>query len=101
MGLGNGAALRALSVGAGLGVEVSAFELTHRGLATLSRRGGPMWPSALGSIIGGHPQGGAPTNPGESNLWRWSGNGGIRQGLLQSFITFGSLKVAGHLVRGE
>src|SRR4029434_3026366 len=59
-------------VGVGLGGEVSPFESIQRGL-----------------------------HPDHSNLWRWKGPGGIRQGLLQSFITFGTLKGAGHLVRGE
>src|SRR4030095_11782548 len=31
----------------------------------------------------------------------WNGSGGIRQGLLQSFVTFGALKGAGRLVQGE
>src|SRR4030095_13521983 len=72
MGLGSSSALRVASVGLGLTAEVSTFELTHRGLHS--------------------------PNP---NLWRWNGSGGIRQGLFQSFITFGTLKSAGHLARGE
>src|SRR4029450_13884177 len=68
MGFGSGNGIRLASVGLGLSAEVSAFELTHRGLTTLSRRGGPMWPPALESTIGGHPpsrgpggrRGGAP-----------------------------------------
>src|SRR4030095_1642777 len=101
MGLGSSAFLRASSIGAGLAAEVSAFDMTHRGLTTVSGRGGPVWPPALGSPIGGRPHGGAPTNHGESNLWRWSGNGGLRQGILQSLITFGALKSAGRLAQGE
>ena len=119
MGLGGGNAVRAASIGLGLSAEVSAFEVTNRGLSTLFRRGGPLdsanssefaahpgisrdlpWPPAIGSNKG-HPHGGAPTNDLESNLWRWSGPGGLRQGLLQSFLTFGALKGAGHLARGE
>src|SRR4029453_3289643 len=42
-----------------------------------------------------------PLQGGNSNLWRWNGNGGIRQGLLQSFVTFGALKGAGRLAQGE
>src|SRR4029453_1988471 len=71
MGMGKGSFLRAASVGLGLTAEVSAFEFSQRALQT-------------------HP-----------NLWRWNGNGGIRQGLVQSFITFGTLKGAGGLAQGE
>src|SRR4029434_10014722 len=56
MGLGSGNVVRALSVVAGLTAEVSTFELMHRGLTTLSRREGPMWPPAPGSTIDGLPQ---------------------------------------------
>src|SRR4030095_10941732 len=80
MGLGNGSVLRAASVGLGLTAEVSTFEFTHRGLAAL----------------GGRPRGGGP-----ANLWSWNGPGGIRQGLFQSFITFGALKGAGRLAQGQ
>src|SRR4030095_7458338 len=93
--------LRIVSVGLGLSAEVSAFELTHRGLITLFGRGAPMWaPTNCGSECG-RPHGAAPTSHGESNLWRWSGPGGLRQGLFQSFISFGALKGAGRLARGE
>src|SRR5215510_2284134 len=44
MGLGSGNVVRTASFGMGLGAEVSAFELTNRGLSTVIRRGGPMWP---------------------------------------------------------
>src|SRR5262245_31476747 len=47
MGLAPVPGIRAVSVGLGLGAEVSAFELTHRGLNSL------------------HSE--------NSNLWRWSG----------------------------
>jgi hypothetical protein len=67
-----------LSVGIGLGVEVTTFEIAHRSLTNLTEE--------------------SSVNP---NLWRWSGQGGIRQGLLSSLITFGSLKGAGHLAQGE
>src|SRR5262245_50719212 len=77
MGLGSGNAVRALSVVGGLGAEVSAFEATHRGLA---------------SVTGG---------PGSANLWRWDGAGGLRQGLISSMITFGTLKGAGCLAQGQ
>jgi hypothetical protein len=69
---------RVLSLGLGLGTEVSTFEMTHRSLTGLTSEGFQ--------------------NP---NLWHWSGQGGIRQGLLSSLITFGSLKGAGHLGQGE
>src|SRR4030095_2451295 len=82
MGLGSGNAVRALSVVGGLGAEVSAFELTNRGLTSVS--------------VGAH--GRAPLH---ANLWHWSGQGGLQQGLLQSLITFGTLKGVGHLARGE
>src|SRR5262245_30576932 len=69
---------RPVSLLAGLGVEVSAFEMTHRSLTSLNS--------------GNH------SNP---NVWRWEGQGGIRQGLLSSLITFASLKGAGGLSQGE
>src|SRR4029453_13506098 len=50
MGLGSGNAVRALSVVGGLSAEVSAFEITNRGLLSMT----------------GQPHGAAPTN-----LWRW------------------------------
>src|SRR4029453_18822313 len=82
MGLGSGNAVRALSVVGVLRAEVSAFELTNRGLTSVS--------------VGAH--GRAPLH---ANLWHWSGQGGLQQGLLQSLITFGTLKGVGHLARGE
>jgi hypothetical protein len=69
---------RLASAAIGLGVEVSAFEMTHRSLTALTGE-----------------------NHLNSNLWRWEGQGGIRQGLLSSLITFGSLKGAGRLAQGE
>src|SRR4030095_2406676 len=63
--------LRALSIGVGLTAEVSAFEITNRSLQN-------------------HP-----------SLWRWSGHGGLKQGLLQSLVTFGSLKGFGKLTEGQ
>ena len=72
MGLGAGTGVRALSVGVGLTAEVSTFELAHRSL---------------------HAE--------NTNLWRWSGAGGIRQGLFHSFVTFGALKGMGRLAAGE
>jgi hypothetical protein len=74
MSMGTGAASRLLSVGVGLGTESSVFEATHRLLA----EGGNI-----------------------PNLWRWNGPGGLRQGLLTSLVTFGSLKGAGRLAQGE
>src|SRR4030095_12085006 len=78
MGLGSGNALRVASVGLGLTAEVATFEGTHRGLTVLS--------------------GEARSNP---NLFRWNGNGGLRQGFLNSFVTFGTLKGAGRLAPRE
>src|SRR5262245_53767797 len=71
-------AVRPLSVAVGLGAEVIAFEAAHRSLQSLTGEG-----------------------HGNPRLWRWDGPGGLRQGLLNSLITFWSLKVAGHLVQGE
>src|SRR4029434_5783141 len=75
------APLRFLSIGLGLTAEVSTFEFTHRGLS---------------SVTGAQGRGPLP-----ANLWSWNGSGGIRQGLLQSFMTFGALKGAGRLTQGE
>src|SRR4030095_12632445 len=72
LGMGNAPALKALSFGAGLGAEGATFELAHRSLQS-----------------------------GNSNLWRWGGSVGLRQGLFQSFITFGTLKGAGRLAQGQ
>src|SRR5262245_2611738 len=72
------APLRILSVAAGLGAEVTAFEMTNRSLSSLT--------------------GETHANP---NLWRWEGQGGIRQGLLSSLVTFASLKGMGGLAQGE
>jgi hypothetical protein len=69
---------RLASVGIGLGAEVTAFEMTNRSLSSLT--------------------GETHSNP---NLWRWDGQGGIRQGLLSSLVTFGTLKGAGRLAQGE
>ena len=82
MGLGNGSVLRAASVGVGLTAEVSTFEFTHRGLSSVA--------------LGANGRG-----PLHANLWSWNGSGGIRQGLLQSFVTFGALKGAGRLSQGQ
>jgi hypothetical protein len=72
------APLHLLSLGIGLGTEVSAFELTSRTL-----------------------QGVSGSRPGNANLWAWSGQGGWAQGLSSSFITFGMLKSAGFLAREQ
>jgi hypothetical protein len=71
-------AVRPLSVAIGLGAEVAAFEAAHRSLQSLTGEG-----------------------RGNPHLWRWDGPGGLRQGLLSSLITFGSLKGVGRLVQGE
>jgi hypothetical protein len=62
---------RIFSIGTALASEVVAFEMTHRALQQ---------------------------NP---NLWKWNGSGGLREGLLHSLITFGTLKGAGRLAQGE
>jgi superfamily II DNA or RNA helicase len=82
MGVGSGSVLRTLSMGVGLTTEVAAFEGAHRALQT------------LGSHLGSTP----PENP---NLWRWSGSRGLQEGLLFSFITFGTLKIGGRLTQGQ
>src|SRR4029450_13344866 len=82
LGLGSGSVVRAASVGLGLTAEVSTFELTHRGLSSV--------------FVGAHDR--APLH---ANLWRWNGPGGLAQGFLQSFITFGTLKGAGRIAQGE
>src|SRR5262249_46627829 len=69
---------RLASAGIGLGVEVSAFEMTNRSL------------TALTGASSFHP-----------NLWPWEGQGGIRQELLSSLITFSSLKSTAQLAEGE
>jgi signal transduction histidine kinase len=69
---------RLASLGIGLGAEVTAFEMTNRSLSSLT--GDPHF----------HP-----------NLWKWEGQGGIRQGLLSSVVTFGTLKGAGRLAQAE
>src|SRR4030095_12504563 len=56
------------------------FEFTHRGLSSMT----------VGTRA-----------PHPANLWSWNGPGGIRQGLLQSFVTFGAIKGAGRLASGE
>jgi hypothetical protein len=69
---------RFASVGIGLGAEVTAFEMTNRSLSSLTGEA-----------------------HSHSNLWRWEGQGGIRQGLLNSLVTFGTIKGAGRLAQGE
>jgi len=76
MGLGGGNAVRAVSIGLGLTAEISAFEVTNRAFISNSKSEIP-------------------------NLWRWSGSGGIAQGLLHSFISFGTLKGVGRLAQGQ
>ncbi|MFO1520383.1 MAG: hypothetical protein U1F57_12105 [bacterium] len=69
--------LRLASYGIGLGAEVSAFEGTNRLFSTFS---------------GNH------VSP---NLWRWSGRGGIGEGLFHSFLSFGLLKGAGSFAQNQ
>src|SRR5262245_32348037 len=68
--------VRGVSLIGGLGTEVSAFEITSRSLSQLTGEGAQ-----------------------NHNLWKWNGAGGIQQGWLSSFITFGSLKSFGSLDR--
>src|SRR4030095_5315636 len=75
LGFANGHLGRALSVGAGLAAEVSAFEATHRSLHSVH-----------------------PDNP---NLWRWSGPLCLKTCLLASLVTFGTLKGLGNLTQGQ
>ena len=60
-----------------MGAETLAFEGTHR---------------ALQSLSGNHE------NP---NLWRWNGNGGLREGLTSTLFTIGSLKAFGTAYQGQ
>ncbi|MFO1520074.1 MAG: serine/threonine-protein kinase [bacterium] len=66
-----------LSVGTGLGLEVSAYELTHRSLQTFS--------------------GTAPS----ARLWSFSGAGGLKEGWISSLVSFGTLKGFGALSQGQ
>jgi len=75
-----GLPLRFLSIVAGLGSEVTAFEFTNRAFQTLS------------SPI---------THHSSPNVWRWSGPGGWGEGLATSAITFGMLRSAGFLAREQ
>jgi hypothetical protein len=70
----------AVSIGVGLGAEATAFEMTNRALMDLGTNG---------------------RSPFNQNLWRWDGPDGIRQGLLSSLVTFGSLKGLGTLAQGQ
>jgi hypothetical protein len=72
--------LRIASIGIGLSAEVTAFEIANRSLMT----------------VGGNGHSRRPPH-----LWRWDGQGGIRQGLLSSLVTFGTLKGVGRLAQGE
>src|SRR5215467_12924799 len=78
---------RIASVGIGLGAEVTAFEITNRTLQSVGA-------GLVSAHFEGHPQG-VPLQA--RNLWKWEGQGGIRQGLLSSLVTFTTLKGAGHL----
>src|SRR5262245_24947050 len=82
---------RLASLGIGLSAEVTAFELTNRALQSVGA-------GLVSAHFEGHPQG-VPLQA--RNLWRWEGQGGIRQGFLNSFITFGSLKGSARVAQGE
>jgi hypothetical protein len=77
-----GAPLRMASVAFGLGSEVTAFEFTNRFLTTLRATGRSPLQDA-------------------SRLWSWSGTGGLKEGWLQSFLTFGTLKGFGKLAEAQ
>ncbi|MFO1519381.1 MAG: DEAD/DEAH box helicase family protein [bacterium] len=81
---------KVFSIGIGLAAEVSAFEFTNRFLSSVqsSRSKVSSQPATLG------------LGP-ETNLWSWSGPGGLKEGLLQSFITFSTLKFAGWITPGQ
>jgi len=96
MGFGSGNLIRIASVGIGLTAEVSAFELTNRGLTSVGARS-PR-PQFISQGTGGDTP---PLHPENPNLWRWFGPGGLAQGFLHSFIAFGTLRGAGSLARGE
>jgi hypothetical protein len=74
--------LRVMSVGMGLGTEVTAFEFTNRVLNSFRE-----W-------TGSKP---TPTAP----LWKWEGPAGWKEGFLSSAATFGLLKGTGHLAREQ
>ncbi|MFO1519801.1 MAG: hypothetical protein U1F57_09100 [bacterium] len=61
----------------GLAAETSAFEVSRRSLASLTGESD------------------------SSSLWRWKGEGGLAQGWLSSFFTFGFLKGAGFVVASQ
>jgi hypothetical protein len=65
----SGAPLSLASRAGGLFSEVAAFELTHRALQN--------------------------TNHPSPELWSWSAQGGLREGLLTSLIAFGTLRGVG------
>jgi hypothetical protein len=71
----------------GLGTEVATFEFTNRFLNTIR----PTDPSPQSPV----------TDHRSPNLWSWSGKGGLMEGLLHSFITFGTLKGFGKLAGAE
>ena len=96
MAFGTSHGIRALSVGVGMVTEVSAYELAHRGLISVVGARSPR-PQFVSNRTGGETR---PLHP-ETNLWSWNGPGGLRQGLLSSLITFGTLRGAGHLARAE
>src|SRR5262245_29456528 len=85
---------RVLSVGTGLTAEVSVFEITHRSLVG-ARSPRPQFDT---SGTGGETP---PLHPENPNLWKWSGPGGLKQGLLHSLVTFGTLKGMGKVAQGE
>lgn len=68
--------LRGLSVGVGFGSEVMAFEGSHR---------------ALRVGLGG----------ADASLLAWSGENGLKRGLVSSALTLGALKVGGHISRDQ
>ena len=71
--------IRSASVAFGLASEISAFEFSQRFLKTMTRDDGR----------------------GTRDLWNWSGEGGWREGLATSALTFGFLRAAGFLAREQ
>src|SRR5262245_33117440 len=68
--------LQVASIAAGLSAEVSAFELTHRGLTSFPVGARSPRPQFFSHGTGGEIP---PLRPENPNLWGWSGPGGLRE----------------------
>ncbi|MFO1518387.1 MAG: ATP-binding protein [bacterium] len=75
--------IQVLAVAGSIGAEAVAFE----GASRVFQAGG----------IYGH----APLSSHSSRLWRWEGEGGLRQGLFSSAITFTAFRGAAWLAHGQ